>query len=68
MEREGASTLFIHGYPWALSYLFRSLAFAFNCLKWCFVCGFKNVLKRGHRCGNLCNDSCLNVFKGDLSF
>ena len=29
MKMEGASTLFIHGYPWALSYLFRSLAFAF---------------------------------------
>ena len=26
MKREGASTLFIHGFPWALSYLFRSLA------------------------------------------
>ena len=25
MKREGASTLFIHGFPWALSYLFRSL-------------------------------------------
>ena len=24
----------------------------------------KDVLKRGHRCGNLCNDSCLNVYKG----
>ena len=24
---------------------------------------FENVLKRGHRCGNLCNDSCLNVYK-----
>ena len=29
---------------------------------------FENVLKRGHRCGNLCNDSCLNVYKGVLSF
>ena len=26
MKREGASTLFIHGFPWDLSYLFRSLA------------------------------------------
>ena len=24
----------------------------------------KDVLKRGHRCGNLCNDSCLNIYKG----
>ena len=28
----------------------------------------KDVLKRGHRCGNLCNDSCLNVYQGVLSF
>ena len=28
----------------------------------------KNVLKRGHRCGNLCNDFCLNVYKDVLSF
>ena len=27
MKREGASTIFIHGFPWALSYLLRSLAF-----------------------------------------
>ena len=34
MKREGISTLFIHGYPWALSYLvFRSLALIFDCLK-----------------------------------
>ena len=26
MKREGASTLFIRGFPWALSYLFRLLA------------------------------------------
>ena len=44
------------------------LLLLFNCLKWCFVYGFKNVLKRGHRCGNLCNDSCLNVYKVVLSF
>ena len=30
MKREGASTLFIHAYPWALSYLFRSLALLFQ--------------------------------------
>ena len=65
MKREGASTLFIHGYPWALSYLFRSLAFAFQLFEMVLcMCGFKNVLKRGHRCGNLCNDSCLNIYKG----
>ena len=44
------------------------LLLLFNCLKWCFVCGFENILKRDHRCGNLCNDSCLNIYKGVLSF
>ena len=29
---------------------------------------FEDVLKRGHCCGNLCNDPCLNVYKGVLSF
>ena len=28
----------------------------------------KDVLKRGHCCGNLCNDSCLNVYKGVFVF
>ena len=28
----------------------------------------KDVLKRGHCFGNLCNDPCLNVYKGVLSF
>ena len=111
MKREGAITLFIHGFPWALSYLFRSLAFAFqlfemvlcmwfgkyyekrpclgnlcndsclnvykdilsfekcfNCLKWCFVYDFENILKRGLCLGNLCNNSCLNVLQRCLSF
>ena len=54
MKREGIGTLFIHGFPWALSYLFRSLAFAFqlfemvlfNCLKWCFVCDFERCFEK----------------------
>ena len=47
MKREGASTLFIHGYPWALSYLFRSLAFAFQLFEMVLcVCGFENALKK----------------------
>ena len=54
MKREDASTLFIHGFPWALSYLFRSLAF---CLKIVLLCGFESILKRCHRLGELCNDS-----------
>ena len=40
------------------------LLLLFNCLKWCFVCGFESILKRGLCLGNLCNDSCLNVYKG----
>ena len=69
MKREGASTLFIHGYPWALSYLFRSLALLFQLFEMVLcVCGFENVLKRGHHWGNLCNDSCLNVYKGVFVF
>ena len=65
MKREGASTLFIHGFPWALIYLFRSLAFAFQLFEMVLcVWFFENVLKRGHRCGKLCNDSCLNIYKG----
>ena len=68
MKREGASTLFIHGYPWALSYLFRSLSLLFNCLKWCFVCGFERCFEKRPCLGNLCNDSCLNIYKGVCLF
>ena len=28
------------------------------------MCGFENILKRGLCLGNLCNNSCLNVYKG----
>ena len=28
------------------------------------MCGFENVLKRGQCGGNLCNDPCLDVYKG----
>ena len=46
MKREGASTLFIHGFPWALSYLLRSLALLEMVLSvWC---DFESILKRGH--------------------
>ena len=44
------------------------LLFLFNCLKWCFVYGFENILKRGLCVGNLCNDSCLNIYKGVCLF
>ena len=55
MKREGASTLFIHGFPWALSYLLRSLAFV--CLKLCLVLFLKVFVKEAIRLGNICNDS-----------
>ena len=46
MKREGISTLFIHGYPWALSYLVLDhLPLISNCLKlWC-VGVFENVFE-----------------------
>ena len=69
MKREGASTLFIHGYPWALSYLLRSLALHFQLFEMVLcVCGFENVLKKMPCLGNLCNDSCLNIYKGVCLF
>ena len=69
MKREGIGTLFIHGYPWARSYLLRPLAFCFQLFEMVLcVWFFENVLKRGHRCGNLYNDSYFNVYKGVFSF
>ena len=36
MKREGISTLFIHGFPWALSYLLDRFLFVWKCS----LCGF----------------------------
>ena len=64
MKREGASTLFIHGYPWALSYLFRSLSLLFQLFEMVLCVWFlKMFLKRGQCGGNLCNDPCGDVYK-----
>ena len=49
MKREGISTLFIHGFPWALSYSFRSLAFV---LTVCLCCGLWKCFEKP-----LCNGS-----------
>ena len=59
MKREGASTLFIHGFPWALSYLLISLALLLKLFEMalCVWCGFESILKRGHCLGDLCNVS-----------
>ena len=59
MKREGDSTLLIHGFPWALSYLLRSLALLLKLFEMvlCVWCDFESILKRGHHLGNLCNDS-----------
>ena len=42
MKREGVSTLFINGYPWALSYFLDHLLLFENVL--CVV--FESILKR----------------------
>ena len=39
MKREGISTLFIHGFPWALSYMLDHLLLVENVL----LCGFLKV-------------------------
>ena len=46
MKREGASTLLIHGFPWTLSYLLRSLALVL--FEMLFGVILKVFLKRGH--------------------
>ena len=49
MKREGISTLFIHGYPWALSYLVLDhLPFDFQLLEMVCVCVcvFENVFEK----------------------
>ena len=44
---------------------FRSLAFAFQLFEMVLcVCGFENVLKKMPCLGNLCNNSCWDVYKG----
>ena len=51
----------IHG---LLVTCFRSLAFAFQLFEMVLcVCGFENVLKKMPCLGNLCNDSCLSIYK-----
>ena len=49
MKREGISTLFIHGFPWALSYLLDHLVL-FEC-----ACGV--VFESDFEKGFLCNGS-----------
>ena len=53
MKREDISTLFIRGFPWALSYLLDHLLLFENVL----CVGFESILKRRHRLRKLCNDS-----------
>ena len=54
MKREDIITLFIHGFPWALSYLLDHLLLVWKCA----LCGFwKYFLKRRFRLGKLCNGS-----------
>ena len=55
MKREGISTLFIHGFPWDLSYLLDHLLFVCFEIVLCVV--LKVFCKRGHCLGDLCNNS-----------
>ena len=57
--------MFIH---WLLATCLDHLLLLFNCLKWCLVCGFENVLKKMPCLGNHCNNSCLNVLQGVCLF
>ena len=54
MKREGINTLFIHGFPWALSYLLDRLLLLFENV---FGVILKILCKRGLCLGNVCNDS-----------
>ena len=49
----------IHG---LLGTCLDQLALVFNCLKWCFVCGFEKVLKKMPCIGYPCNNSLLECF------
>ena len=53
MEREGVSTLSIHGFIWALRYFLGHLLL-FEIVLYMVL---KVFLKRGHCLGKLCNDS-----------
>ena len=53
MKKEGVSTLFIHGFPWALSYSLDHFLLFENVFVWFF----ESILERRHRLGELCNDS-----------
>ena len=46
MKREGARTLFIYGFPWALSYLLRSLALLLKLFEMVFCVVLKDFEKR----------------------
>ena len=49
IEREGISTLSIRGFPWALSYFLRSLAFCFQLFEMVLLCvGLKMFRKEAN--------------------
>ena len=70
----------VHGKPWIERVLTPSLSIiyppcdtveeltVFGVLVYVLRLFSQNIAKRGHRCGNLCNNSCLNIYKGVLSF
>ena len=53
MKMEVVSTIFIHSYLWALSFLLDHLLLFENVL--CVV--FESILKKHHHLGKLCNSS-----------
>ena len=59
MKREGISTLFIHGFPWALSYLLDRLLLFEMCL-WCVF--FESILKMEIRNGSRFYENAYKVF------
>ena len=59
MKREGISTLFIHGFPWALSYLLDHLLL-FECVL--VVVIFESILKMELRNGSRFYKNAYKVF------
>ena len=52
MKREGVSTLFIHNYLWALSYLLDHLKNALFEKVFCDVCKFENIFQNAFVAAN----------------
>ena len=64
IEREGVSTLSIHGYPWALRYLLIVFSKVFAFQKWEWVCKsfFENFLNNSCIIPQECLKNCFESF------